>query len=425
QGRAGAAALLAARDLRQRAGAGGGAVRDHDQGGRVLDHPPVRARLRCRRRRGRLAGRALAVAGRAGHARAGHDRRAGRAQPGPDGELRGDRLDGAAAVHGGGVHRAGHQRRALLPDPLHARRGCAVPDRRPGRRAPRPAARPAGAGPAHRTGRADREPVLHCRDRHHRHAAAVGLRRQAAHSRRRAQLGTRDLVVGADPVDLADRNRRLFARRQHVVLESPWAASSAGACPSPGGAALRGRGRIARLPGAADRVRRAGPCLARTHCRAALRAGGLHRSGARHRRRGALMAGRQPSNDTRSRFERWLPHPWLTLVLVLLWILLLNSFSVGGLLMGVVLGVLISHLTSQFWPERPPIKSFRKAFSYLGLVAWDVVVANLQVARIILFRRADALDVRWVVLPLELRSPEAISVLAGTITMTPGTVSCD
>nr|MBP7443136.1 Na+/H+ antiporter subunit E [Thauera sp.] len=132
-----------------------------------------------------------------------------------------------------------------------------------------------------------------------------------------------------------------------------------------------------------------------------------------------------PTNDTRSRLERWLPHPWLTLVLVLLWILLLNSFSVGGLLMGVVLGVLISHLTSQFWPERPPIKSLGKAFSYLGLVAWDVVVANMQVTRIILFRRADSLDVRWVVLPLELRSPEAISVLAGTITMTPGTVSCD
>ena len=137
------------------------------------------------------------------------------------------------------------------------------------------------------------------------------------------------------------------------------------------------------------------------------------------------MAGRAPTDDTRSRLERWLPHPWLTLVLVLLWILLLNSFSVGGLLMGVVLGVLISHLTSQFWPERPPIKSLGKAFSYLGLVAWDVVVANMQVTRIILFRRADSLDVRWVVLPLELRSPEAISVLAGTITMTPGTVSCD
>ena len=137
------------------------------------------------------------------------------------------------------------------------------------------------------------------------------------------------------------------------------------------------------------------------------------------------MGARQDKPDQRSFGERWLPHPWLTLVLVLLWILLLNSYSVGGLLMGVVLGVLISHLTSQFWPERPPIKSLGKAFSYLGLVAWDVVVANMQVTRIILFRRADSLDVRWVVLPLELRSPEAISVLAGTITMTPGTVSCD
>lgn len=112
-------------------------------------------------------------------------------------------------------------------------------------------------------------------------------------------------------------------------------------------------------------------------------------------------------------------------MLVLLWILLLNSFSVVDLLMGVVLGVLISHLTSQFWPERPPIKSLGKAFSYLGLVAWDVVVANIRVLRASSCSGADSLDVRWVVLPLELRSPEAISVLAGTITMTPGTVSCD
>lgn len=137
------------------------------------------------------------------------------------------------------------------------------------------------------------------------------------------------------------------------------------------------------------------------------------------------MAAQHPPTDTRSRLERWLPHPWLTLVLVVLWMLLLNDFSFGGLLVGSVLAVVISHLTSQFWPERPPIKSYRKALAYLGVLAWDVVVANLQVTRLILFRRAAELEVRWVVLPLELRSPEAITVLAGTITMTPGTVSCD
>ena len=31
----------------------------------------------------------------------------------------------------------------------------------------------------------------------------------------------------------------------------------------------------------------------------------------------------------------------------------------------------------------------------------------------------------WVVVPLELRQPEAITILAGTITLTPGTVSAD
>ncbi len=31
----------------------------------------------------------------------------------------------------------------------------------------------------------------------------------------------------------------------------------------------------------------------------------------------------------------------------------------------------------------------------------------------------------WVVVPLDLKQPEAISILAGTITLTPGTVSAD
>jgi len=47
------------------------------------------------------------------------------------------------------------------------------------------------------------------------------------------------------------------------------------------------------------------------------------------------------------------------------------------------------------------------------------------VSRLILFRPTSQLRTRWVTVPLELCSPEAITVLAGTITMTPGTVSCD
>jgi multicomponent K+:H+ antiporter subunit E len=129
--------------------------------------------------------------------------------------------------------------------------------------------------------------------------------------------------------------------------------------------------------------------------------------------------------DDRSFAQRWLPHPLLTFVLILLWMLLLNSFTMGGLVMGTFLGVVIPIITSNFWPERPPIRAYGKALSYMLLVGWDVLVANVLVARLILFRPASALRTRWVTVPLELESPEAITVLAGTITMTPGTVSSD
>lgn len=131
------------------------------------------------------------------------------------------------------------------------------------------------------------------------------------------------------------------------------------------------------------------------------------------------------NKDARGRMERWLPHPILTAVLILLWMLLLNSFTAGGLLMGTVLSLVISAVTSNFWPARPPLRSWTRALAFMGLVMWDVVVANVQVARLILFRPASALRSRWITIPLTLVSPEAITVLAGTITMTPGTVSGD
>ena len=52
-------------------------------------------------------------------------------------------------------------------------------------------------------------------------------------------------------------------------------------------------------------------------------------------------------------------------------------------------------------------------------------MANFQVAWIILFRRNRDLRSRWLVIPTELRSPEAITTLAATISLTPGTVSAD
>jgi multicomponent K+:H+ antiporter subunit E len=122
---------------------------------------------------------------------------------------------------------------------------------------------------------------------------------------------------------------------------------------------------------------------------------------------------------------RVLPHPYLSLTLALVWVALVNEVSAGSLAMGVILGILLPIATSPFWPDRPRLKRPLKALNYLMVALWDIVVANIQVARLILFVPNDRLRSRYVVIPLELDAPEAITVLAGTITMTPGTLSAE
>lgn len=137
------------------------------------------------------------------------------------------------------------------------------------------------------------------------------------------------------------------------------------------------------------------------------------------------MMSHHPPKDERSLFQRWVPHPLLTVTLTLIWLLLANGFSLGGLIVGLVLGLTIPRITASFWPDRPHIQNYGKAVAYVLLVIYDVIVANVQVALIILFRPLKSLNTCWVCVPLELTNPEAITVFAGTITMTPGTVSCD
>jgi len=120
---------------------------------------------------------------------------------------------------------------------------------------------------------------------------------------------------------------------------------------------------------------------------------------------------------------RLIPHPLLSLTLVFVWLGLVNTFTLGNLILGSVFGIAIPILTAAYWPDRPAIARPLKVVEYVLIVLWDIVVANVQVAAIILFKRESTIHSQWIPIPLELKSAEAITVLAGTITMTPGTVS--
>jgi len=120
--------------------------------------------------------------------------------------------------------------------------------------------------------------------------------------------------------------------------------------------------------------------------------------------------------------RRWLPHPWLSVWLAAVWLLLANHFSVGQLILGGMLGLVIPAISRLFWPQALDALRHRSAQGLLRVFLWDLLVANLVVAaRILSFWRT--LHPAWIVIPLDLSNPTAITVLANMITLTPGTVS--
>jgi multicomponent K+:H+ antiporter subunit E len=120
--------------------------------------------------------------------------------------------------------------------------------------------------------------------------------------------------------------------------------------------------------------------------------------------------------------KRLLPHPILTAALALIWLLLVNSFSAGNLILGLLLGWAIPLFTLRFWPQRVVIRHPLTLLRFILVVLTDIVVANVIVAWYIV-RGPKHLNPAFVMVPLDLESDLAIGLLANTICLTPGTVS--
>lgn len=120
---------------------------------------------------------------------------------------------------------------------------------------------------------------------------------------------------------------------------------------------------------------------------------------------------------------KWLfPHPMLSLSLLVIWLLLVNSFSPAQMLLGAFLGWAIPRLTNDFLVDVPRIrKPFKLALFGLRVLC-DIVVANLQVARLVLGPK-DRLVPAFVEMPLDARDEFVLAFLSSVISLTPGTVS--
>lgn len=116
------------------------------------------------------------------------------------------------------------------------------------------------------------------------------------------------------------------------------------------------------------------------------------------------------------------PHPVLSAVLLLLWLLLVNDFGPGSIIMGALLGVALPLFTRRFWEHPPIVQRYGPFFRLVPLFIWDVVVANVVVAVLIVsFWRQPRPN--WIAIPLDITNEYAILLLGSMITMTPGTVT--
>lgn len=120
--------------------------------------------------------------------------------------------------------------------------------------------------------------------------------------------------------------------------------------------------------------------------------------------------------------RRWLPHPFLSLVLTLIWLLLVNALTLGHVLLGAFLGWGIALLARRFLVQVPEVRKPLRFFLFILRVLGDIVVANLHVARLVLGPR-HKLRPAFVEVPMEIEDEFILSVLTSVVSLTPGTVS--
>ncbi len=120
----------------------------------------------------------------------------------------------------------------------------------------------------------------------------------------------------------------------------------------------------------------------------------------------------------------WLPTPLLSILLLMVWLLLVRSTAFGQLLLGSFLAVIIPLGTHRFWDLQPLVGKPMLLLRFVLRVLGDIIVANIEVAWLIAnpWRR---LRPHFIEYPLMVEQRFTITLLANTISLTPGTVSAN
>ncbi len=119
--------------------------------------------------------------------------------------------------------------------------------------------------------------------------------------------------------------------------------------------------------------------------------------------------------------RRLFPAPLVSLALFVVWLLLNQSASPGHLLLGALLGLVLPLLFASLRPQKVRVRRPLSVLRLCFIVAVDTTASNIAVLRALLRPGPPRHPSDFVTIPLELRDPNALAVLAMIVCITPGT----
>ncbi len=122
--------------------------------------------------------------------------------------------------------------------------------------------------------------------------------------------------------------------------------------------------------------------------------------------------------------RRYFPDPLNFILLFVVWLLLTHQFAFGNLVLAAILAWLIPLGVGRIRTAAVPVKKPLKMISFFGVLLVDILVSNIVVAKQVL-GSPERLQPGFVAIPLELKDALPITLLASTISLTPGTVSIE
>lgn len=119
--------------------------------------------------------------------------------------------------------------------------------------------------------------------------------------------------------------------------------------------------------------------------------------------------------------KRIVPSPPLSGTLFVVWLLLNQSLHATTLLLGAVLAIVVPLITQGLRPATVRMRKPGVALRLARDAIVDMFLSAINVARLVLTRRNAHLNGYFVQIPLELRDPNGLAVLAMITCLTPGT----